>query len=265
MISRFFLTFFILIRSCQTDNTARRVTAQAIIKSQKDVIETRRAEGIDFFATGSNPSWSLDIDAERWIRFGAFEEPPSLSTSVPSPVIDTVTSTAVYSAANISGRLTVTISNQRCVDTLSGIEYLFAVEVEALGKTYSGCGTLIGKFQLAPEQGDPIRLNDIWLLRSLRDSTIDVHTLRYAPMLEPHLADSTVFGNTGCNQLRGDVVVTEREIRFGNLVTTEMACPGGIDREFLAALSAVNSFAFRGLRLYLLRNGEILMVLRKVD
>jgi heat shock protein HslJ len=53
-----------------------------------------------------------------------------------------------------------------------------------------------------------------------------------------------VSGATGCNRLSGSVTVDEGNLRFGPLVTTRMACPGGGDLEarFLKALEVTRAW-----------------------
>ncbi|MEO1201113.1 MAG: META domain-containing protein [Pseudomonadota bacterium] len=68
---------------------------------------------------------------------------------------------------------------------------------------------------------------------------------------EPHLMlvrDLTARGSSGCNTFTGGYETYAGSLRFGNLATTRMACPSGMDIEqrFLDALTRVDRYDIDG-------------------
>lgn len=109
-------------------------------------------------------------------------------------------------------------------------------------------------------------INDIWILDFVEG--VDYNPKpdsKNRPILEIHLEDNTVTGNTGCNGLNGKLKVNGNEIFFSDIITTEMFCEKSIESEFLVALDMVNNYKIEKLKLNLYRDSEILLVFQKMD
>ena len=69
-------------------------------------------------------------------------------------------------------------------------------------------------------------------------------------------------GNGGCNQINGGYAVDNKEIRFGEVVSTKMSCEDiAFEGTFLDLLSKVDRFEQKGNDLFLKRKKEVLLVL----
>lgn len=101
------------------------------------LIASKTAEGIDFYATGNEPSWSLDIDAGKMMSFRAMGG-VSITTAVPKT--ENIDGGKRLSATAGSGSLEVRIYEKACTDNMSGVMMNRRVEVTTGGKTYTGCG-----------------------------------------------------------------------------------------------------------------------------
>ena len=111
-----------------------------------------------------------------------------------------------------------------------------------------------------------IRLHDIWALESIGgEKIISGDTLKNFPILEIYVAEKRVRGNTGCNTLNGSVNIDGDNIAFEKITTTEIACPGNLEQNFLAALSKVNKYKIEKMRLYLYKDEKELLVFQKID
>jgi heat shock protein HslJ len=109
-------------------------------------------------------------------------------------------------------------------------------------------------------------INDIWILDFVEG--VDYHPepdSKDRPMIEIHLKDNKVTGNTGCNNMNGKVKVNGNEIFFSDIITTEKICEKSIEPEFLVALGMVNNYKIEKLKLNLYRDKEILLVFQKMD
>jgi heat shock protein HslJ len=54
--------------------------------------------------------------------------------------------------------------------------------------------------------------------------------------------DSKVTGNTSCNRLSGSYTQDQYNIKFGEMITTKMACPGNGESVFLSTLQKIHKF-----------------------
>jgi len=109
-------------------------------------------------------------------------------------------------------------------------------------------------------------INDIWALEFLKG--VDYHpnsSSKERPIIEIHLKDKKVTGNTGCNSMNGTVVVQGNQIEFSDIVTTEMFCSESIEQDFLIALGMVNNYKVEKLKLYLYEDDEEILIFQKID
>ena len=126
--------------------------------------------------------------------------------------------------------------------------------------TLSGCNN---SKNTMPRNGD-YRLNDIWALESISGKPIPGSAR--TPYLEFHLTDNRMMGFGGCNEMSGPIDLTKRTVTFGNIISTEMACPA-LETE-TAFLQMLNNrklrYAFGENKLILSGdNGDL--VFKKVD
>ena len=110
------------------------------------------------------------------------------------------------------------------------------------------------------------RLNDIWVLESIKDlQANEKNYMKGLPTLEINIKEMRFSGNGGCNSFNGKFESEGNNIKFGPAATTRMMCPGNYESEFLTALSNADSFKIENSRLYLMQNGKGVMVFKKVD
>jgi len=111
-----------------------------------------------------------------------------------------------------------------------------------------------------------IRLHDIWALDSIEGEKVNIdENVSNLPVLEIYVEEERIHGNTGCNVLNGSVDIDENKISFSRMITTEMACPGDLEQNFLSALQKVNKYKIEKLRLYLFKDEKELLTFRKID
>ena len=109
-------------------------------------------------------------------------------------------------------------------------------------------------------------LHDIWALESIEGEKIIIdETVKNLPVLEIYIKEERVHGNTSCNTINGKIKVDESEIKFYDMVTTEMVCPGNLEQRFLSALDKVTNYKIEKMRLYLFDDNNELLVFKKID
>ncbi|MBN8821885.1 MULTISPECIES: META domain-containing protein [unclassified Spirosoma] len=214
--------------------------------------------GDELVALGNDPAWSLTINPSKGtLIFKSSKD--SLATSVPERQTDS-DGVLRYNAPVGGGTLNIVFRPDSCVDAKTGQPYDYRVQVDSHEKHYVGCGVSLQKLTL---------LQDIWVLTEFQGKAITADaSRREVPRLEISLTEGRVTGTTGCNRLSGPVKADTRQIVFGPLITTKMACigaAGDLESPFLNALNAPLSYQIGSGRLTLLQNGAALMVFKKVD
>ena len=100
-----------------------------------------RMLGADFRAAGREPTWSLEIDTGRQMRF-LIEGSSEIITPVAEPV--RTDSTTSYRAAAGGHEIDVTIQERACPDSRLGAGLTHTVKLAVDGFPYLGCGRMLG-------------------------------------------------------------------------------------------------------------------------
>ena len=198
-------------------------------------MQEKMKQGIDFYASGSEPTWSLDIDFDNFMRFRSLTAIPELNTPPGREAKAQDADVTRYRARTEDGMLIVTIFKGPCEDTLSGETFPLKVRLDAKYTAdadymqFEGCGRYVVD----------CRLNDIWVLTAFNHQPLNRDDFaKGLPVIEFHLTDSRVFGSTGCNRMTGGFEARGKTITFGQMATTRMACPNmAFEQDFLKAIS----------------------------
>lgn len=126
-----------------------------------------------------------------------------------------------------------------------------------------GCTSV--KTSTSSQSTNETRLHDIWALKELNGRTLTPANFKEAPYLEINVAEKRVMGNSSCNQFSGHVEITGDKIKFGQMISTRMACVQSVETEFLKMLEDSESYKFDGLYLILLKSDKEIGKLLKVD
>jgi heat shock protein HslJ/uncharacterized membrane protein len=213
-------------------------------------MQEKMKQGIDFYASGSEPSWSLDIDFDKFMRFKSLTALPDLNTPAGKEAKAQDADVTSYRARTEDGMLIVTIFKGPCEDTLSGETFPLKVRVDAKYTAdtdymqFEGCGRYMVDY----------RLNDIWVLTTFNQQPLNRDVFaKGLPVVEFHLTDNRVSGSTGCNRMTGGFEARGKTITFGQMATTRMACPNmAFEQDFLKAIS-------RKTLNYALNNGKFIL------
>ncbi|MBS1751918.1 MAG: META domain-containing protein [Bacteroidetes bacterium] len=80
------------------------------------------------------------------------------------------------------------------------------------------------------------------------------------PVITFAVSDSSIYGNTGCNNFRGKVNVNSASIHFpDNMAMTRMMCPGEGETVFLNTLRKINKYSVQGSTLTLISDDIAMM------
>jgi heat shock protein HslJ len=122
---------------------------------------------------------------------------------------------------------------------------------------------------VSQEADRTLRLTDIWKIIEMGEIKNPMAREK-ALTMEINVPERRVFGFSGCNTFRGGIAkITEKELLFGNLASTMMACgdqENKLERLMGELLSATKSYKIENRNLSLMdEEGKLLMVLLKVD
>jgi heat shock protein HslJ len=192
-----------------------------------------------FRASGNEPSWRLDIGSDEMslqLDFG------QTRLVAPTP---TVKVTKTYVAQTEQGEVLARVTDQLCVDSMSGMPHPQTVEVVTGGRTLTGCG------------GEPASLlhGAQWSVEKIDGTPIEAGskvTLAFAQ-------DGSLSGGASCNRFMGSYALSGEGLTVAPAATTRMACMDAQvnqERDFLALLGKVQSFSIEADGSLLLRAGD---------
>lgn len=226
-------------------------------KDTTDFLYNMFKKGIDFYAAGNEPSWSVNLAVNQFLRFNTLSGTEiNLGSVKGEKAMDA--DVIRYAAKTDSGFFSMTISGQKCIDNMSGEEFDYKVIVEinnpgdADYRKYEGCGRYVPDY----------RLNRNWILKKSGDSSVsDSENLKSIPELSFDIEAGRFSGSGGCNRITGKVISAYNSIKFENPASTMMFCPGmEKEKSFLEALRRTTQYLIIRNELYLSNPDKILLV-----
>lgn len=156
-------------------------------------------------ARGNEPGWSLTIGGSE---IEIVTDNGNARARHPKPVPQTADDTRRYVLG--PQRITITLVERPCADTMSGMFFPLSVTLELPTGKLSGCG------------GAPSSLltGEEWVVEEIGGKRV-VPDSRVALNFDDQRA---VFGNASCNNFRGSWTLTGEALSFGPIATTMMAC-----------------------------------------
>jgi len=188
------------------------------------------AESSDFRAHGNEPSWSIH-KTDAGITFRLMDG--RTVTISPLPVVQKSGGVEIYQSTTQDQPFTLTITNEICVDSMSGMPYPASVAVEVAAKLFTGCG------------GEPeALLRGEWAVKQINGRPVadaSEVTLNFG-------SNRQLSGNASCNRYFGPYVLTGEGLTISKLGSSMMMCSQPLmDQEarFLRILGEVSHFEIR--------------------
>ncbi len=245
--------------------TAYKPVSQKPDKNKNGNIDfnNKRSAGIDFFASGNEPSWKIDLDSEDSTKIYLFPNIYSVSYKTPAPILDSSFKTIKYT---FDTDVTLTLINGMCTDNMSGEILNFIVSLNISNNTYKGCG----KYIIAPNNPllspSTLLLNDIWALKKFKNQNVDAKSFKNGiPILELHLNDGKFLLYTNCSSITGNIDVGNSHISFYDIISSDKICDDDFELYNLLDLKSFNSWSFDKMVLTLKQNGKEVLVFNKID
>ncbi|MEM1154445.1 MAG: MliC family protein [Pseudomonadota bacterium] len=109
-----------------------------VLRPERVPWEDARRRGVSFRATGNEPGWYLEIQVDKHLLFVGDYGMQRVATPYPGVTEDG--DTRRYLATTESNRLEIEITDEACIDSMSGEEFPFQVTVTVNTDVYHGCG-----------------------------------------------------------------------------------------------------------------------------
>lgn len=219
-------------------------------------------KGIRFFALGTEPSWSFELDKDQAFRFESGKG-YSLTADSMSRLTPMEPNVITYLVSAPQGDLMLRLTKEKCTDELTDFPLAYKVsaelklEGELVAETYNGCGDFVP---------DP-RLNGKWQI--IRADTLLIQSDQFdnrIPELNMDVYEGLVYGNDGCNTFRGSLSSKDQEIIFGMMAGTLMACPHMDLSSVITATFVNKKLKYEFKKDLVLRDGEKkVLVLRRLE
>lgn len=106
------------------------------------VRESAKFRGVDFWGTGNEPPWRLELSATELLLYTGYES-TERRFEMGRPEVDVENSTTTYSTDNGDDALDLTIKGGGCADSMTGEFFSTTVEIMLNGERLFGCGTAL--------------------------------------------------------------------------------------------------------------------------
>jgi heat shock protein HslJ len=177
-------------------------------------------------ARGNEPGWNVTIgeaEIELVTDYGATR------STFPKPAPEASGDATRYVVADAN--LTITVLEQPCADTMSGMFYPLTVTIERPEGVLSGCGGEPASLLLGPE----------WVVESIDGEALIANSRPTIVFNE----EGQVAGSASCNRYLASYELTGEGLSIAGGASTMMACVPSLmaqERRFLDALAAVTRF-----------------------
>ncbi len=103
------------------------------------VIERAKLGGADFWATGNEPGWTLELFSDHLVLVTNYGE-LRIEALVDEPIVDETTRMTIFHAVSDDHEIEVTLRGESCTDDMSGHAFQATVELLLDGRLFRGCG-----------------------------------------------------------------------------------------------------------------------------
>lgn len=248
------------ILSCKTATVPISESPKSNTPTVNNLEKIGTVEKNYFKSSGTEPFWGLTISNDKIVL-------KTISDSIVTPHLEPImamdANVKLYQIKTESVQLNIQISQQNCVNAMSGNAFPYSVTIEykknaALEfEKVNGCGQYITDY----------RLHDIWVLEELNGRKINKEDFsKEFPLLEIDSKTNKFIGFAGCNRMNGSLFFEKGKLRFTNIATTKMMClPAIKEVEFLTALQSTNAYQIGNNRLILSNSSGVKIKFKKID
>ena len=194
------------------------------------------------------------MDYDDTIRFDA-DDGLSLKFAYNQLQKDINTERSIFSTNIKAGKISITILEKDC--TIPTKKEVFKKEVTFIfnNNIYKGCGKFLADNTL----------NNKWILEKIGGKVINEIEYNRVPFFEFNIEKRKLSGNDGCNTIGTNIEVQGSSIKFGQVISTQMACAKKSIENMIANLinNKTASYYFKDEKLYLYMLDDSLLIFKK--
>ena len=216
-------------------------------KRDSDLIK----QGIDFVAFGNEPFWILRIDFDK--KHAELEQLNEQTHSFKTINDDNnIIEEIEFKGDNIDLRIQAHETN--CYDNMSGEGFSYEVIASINGNEMRGCGKYLGESNMAGKINT--NLFGTWMLRQLNDTILPSDSKTRLNLDNKF----HIGGFSSCNMYNGSYSINKTEIKFKDILMTQMFCANSIEIEYMEALAQSHTYKIEGNKLTIFdKYGELLL------
>ncbi|TDQ30183.1 META domain-containing protein [Tenacibaculum caenipelagi] len=255
----------LVVSSCsnkkEKNNSKENTVTINALTQEKPSVKKQLITDAYFKAQGVEPFWIVTI-SDKIIKFKTPTD--SILTPHTEPIYAQDNNVKMYSIHTELAAIKIEVIQMECINAMSGKSFPYSVTLKyKKGKdteftTLEGCGQYITNY----------RLHDIWALEELNGTKVSKEDFgKELPYIEINAGENTFMGTSGCNRVTGELFSERNKIRFTNIISTEMLCAKGNEKEqeFTKALASIISYTIGNNRLTFSNPDKTLLVFKKVD
>jgi membrane-bound inhibitor of C-type lysozyme len=114
-------------------------TVNCVMNRRASIIEDAKLSGMDFWATGNEPGWTLEIGSETSVLVMNYGE-DHYEFAAPEPSVDAESRRTLYELELDGRALVIELTGEECFDSMGGERFETTVTLEFGGQSYPGCG-----------------------------------------------------------------------------------------------------------------------------
>ena len=219
----------------QFENTAERDTK--LIKS-----------GIDFYASGSEPHWTLVIDFDRSLALLSILGDNNLSFKIIDNKDNHIKNLTFELEDN---NLRMEAKEMGCNNSMSGEGFPYSISFDLNGKIYTGCGKYLGE-SVGINSLD-LRIFNKWKLDDLKGVDFDTTN---TPYFSINKKTKRIGGFSSCNNFGGIATLVGNTLNFGPFMMTKKYCGhDSVEQKFMSAMAKTQSYYISDNKLVFLDGG----------
>jgi heat shock protein HslJ len=251
------LFVFTSIHACQSSQKTKiQKSKNAFNESLKNKDEKLMLQaGIDFFAEGNQPTnWKLQMDYDDTVRFNA-DDGLSLKFAHNQLQKNINNESSIFSTKLKAGNIIITVLENDCSVSTNEKNFKKEVTFNFNNNVYRGCGKFLADNEL----------NNKWILEKIGGNIINELEYNSLPFFTFDIEQRNLRGSDGCNNINTTIEVQGSRIKFGNIMSTQMACSKKSIEVIISKLinNNITSYYFKDGKLFLYLIDDSLIIFKK--
>jgi len=109
-------------------------------------------------------------------------------------------------------------------------------------------------------------LNDIWAVKKINGEDLTKFSFdRGGPLLEIHIKEGKVYGNSGTNEFSGTLEIKDSYIKINDISGTKINPPDQFEMLYYINLKDADNWEKVNMTLYLKKGDKVLLEFKKID